>query len=367
MSQQIKIAIAHDYLNQMGGAERVVEVFHRMFPDAPIHTTILDNDKLLSELRDADIKTTWMQNIPGILKKFKMFFWLFPFGVSSIHLEEYDLILSSSSAYAKGVKKGKNTIHICYCHTPMRFAWDFETYMRDINVPAFVKFIAKGLLVPLRKWDKSTAKDVNYFIANSSIVKERIKEIYGRDSQKIYPPVNISRFNVAKSPKSDYFLVVSRLVSYKRIDLAVEACTKTNKKLIVIGDGPDRKRLETMAGPTVQFLGRISDEEVVNYMKNCKAFVFPGIEDFGITPLEVNACGRPVIAFKAGGALDTIQPGVNGTYFEEQTPESLVKIIEDFDNYEWDPSLIRKHSEGFSEERFIKELNDFIAKSLRKM
>lgn len=368
MDKEIRVAITHDYLNQMGGAERVVEVFHRMFPDAPIYTTILDDKKLLPELQQARINTTWMQKIPGILKNFKIFFWLFPFGVNSINLKNYDLIVSSSSAYAKGVKKGKNTIHICYCHTPMRFAWDFETYMKDINVPTFVKSIAKILTIPLRIWDKSTAKNVDYFIANSSIVEKRINQIYKVPAKKIFPPVNISRFKEISTVHDDYYLVVSRLVSYKRIDLAVQACTKMNKELIVVGDGPDRKRLESLAGPTVKFLGRISDQEVEKYMKNCKAFIFPGIEDFGITPLEVNACGRPVIAFKAGGALDTVKASVNGVYFEDQTVESLSNVIGNFDNYDWESSIIREHAETFSEDRFIKELNEFISNSflLRK-
>lgn len=366
MDQKIRVAIAHDYLNQMGGAERVVGVFHRMFPTAPIYTTIVDREKLLPELKNADIRVTWMQKVPGILKNFKLFFWLFPFAVKSLNLEDYDLIISSSSAYAKGVKKGKNTIHICYCHTPMRFAWDFDTYIEGMNVPSLIKLLARIMVGPLRIWDKLTSKQVDYFLANSSIVQKRINEFYQLPSQILFPPVNISRFKEISKGNEDYFLVVSRLVSYKRIDLAVEACTKLGKRLIIVGDGPDRHRLEKLAGPTVEFKGRISDEEVEDYMKKCNAFIFPGIEDFGITPLEVNACGRPVIAFKAGGALDTINPGVNGVYFEEQNINSLATVIENFDTKIWDPLLIRKHAEKFSETRFIEELTDIINNALEK-
>lgn len=360
MDNNIKIAIAHDYLNQMGGAERVVEVFHKMYPNAPIYTTILDESKLLTGLKKADIKTTWMQKIPGVLKYFKLFFWLFPFAVRSINLKDYDLIISSSSAYAKGIKKGKHTTHICYCHTPMRFAWDYDNYMKDIKIPDLLKFITKLLIMPLRFWDKKTARNVDYYIANSSIVEERINKIYDVTARKIYPPVNISRFKEISTTHDNYFIVVSRLVSYKRIDLAVKVCTKMKKRLLVIGDGPDRKRLESIAGPTIEFLGRISDEEVEKYMKNCKAFIFPGLEDFGITPLEVNACGRPVVAFKAGGALDTIKEGINGAFFSHQTVNSLEEVIDNFDSYKWDSELIKRHAEKFSEERFIIEIREFI-------
>ncbi|MBD8069398.1 glycosyltransferase [Bacillus sp. PS06] len=356
----MRVAIVHDYLNQAGGAERVVGVLHQIFPDAPIYTTILDKEKLISELKEADIRTTWMQKIPGINKHFKTYFWLYPLAMKSITLSEYDLIISSSSAYAKGVRKSKDSIHICYCHTPMRFAWDFDTYMNGVNIPKFLKFIAKMMVAPLRLWDKTTSKGVDYYIANSSIVQKRIKQNYDLPSKIIFPPVNLTRFKDISLENDEYYLVVSRLVSYKKIDLAIEACTKLGKRLVIIGDGPDRTRLESIAGPSVEFLGRISDKDVESYMKKCKAFIFPGIEDFGITPLEVNACGRPVIAFRAGGALDSIKSGVNGMYFEEQNVNALMEVLNSFDSKTWNPREIRKHAENFSEERFIKELKEYI-------
>lgn len=358
--RNVKVAIVHDYLNQMGGAERVVAVFRKMFPDAPIYTTIVDQDKLLPELQDAVIHTTWMQRIPGILRRFKLFFWLYPFAVSSMKLKDYDLILSSSSAYAKGARKERGSVHVCYCHTPMRFAWDFEGYMEGVAVPRSLKRIAKGLTYPLQRWDRSNSARVDRLIANSTIVKERISRTYGVKAQIIFPPVDISRFSVSEESPGDYFLVVSRLVSYKRMDLAVQACTRLGQKLLIVGDGTDRQRLEQMAGDTVTFLGRRSDEEVVHYMQHCKALIFPGLEDFGITPLEVNACGRPIIAYRAGGALDTVVAEQTGLFFEEQSVESLMEAIKHFETYDWDAARIRLHAEAFSEDIFMERLQSSI-------
>lgn len=363
--RDLKIAIVHDYLNQMGGAERVVAVLHKMFPEAPIYTTIVDRNKLLPELQDAVIHTTWMQRIPGILNKFKLYFWLYPLSIRSINVKSYDLILSSSSAYAKGVRKGRQSLHVCYCYTPMRFVWDFDTYMESIQVPRLVKRIAKWLIYPLKRWDKNNSEHVDRLIAISTIVKERIKQCYGVNAPIIFPPVEVSRFSVKEGEPEDYFLVVSRLVSYKKIDLAIEACTQSGKRLIVIGDGPDRQRLEQLAGDTITFLGRKSDEDVVRYMQNCKALIFPGIEDFGLTPLEANACGRPIIAYYGGGALDTIIAEQTGLYFEEQSINSLVNTINRFDQYDWDPQYIRQHAEQFSEHIFIERMQSIIESSLK--
>jgi len=351
-----KVAIVHDYLNQAGGAERVVAVFRKMFPDAPIYTTIVDRSKLYPELRDAAIRTTFMQRIPGILKRFKLFFWLYPLAVRTIDVRDYDFILSSSSAYAKGVRKGRNAVHLCYCHTPMRFAWDFEGYMEGMAVPRAAKAAAKLLTYPLRAWDRANSRRVDRLVANSTVVQDRIGRYYGIHAPVIHPPVDVDRFAVAEGPPEDYFLVVSRLVSYKRIDLAVTACTRAGKRLVVIGDGPDRKRLESLAGPSVTFLGRQSDEEVVRRMQRCRALLFPGEEDFGITPLEANACGRPVIAYAGGGALDTIRPGVNGLFFERQAPEELERALRDFESCEWDGEAIRRHAESFRERVFMERL-----------
>ncbi|MUT68056.1 glycosyltransferase [Paenibacillus sp. NEAU-GSW1] len=357
---QARVAIVHDYLNQMGGAERVVGVLHRMFPEAPIYTTIADRNKLLPELREAAIHTTWMQRIPRIKRFFKLFFWLYPFAVRSIDLREYDIVISSSSAYAKGVRISRDGVHICYCHAPMRFAWDFEGYMEQVSLPKLIKTFAKAIAMPLRAWDKANSKKADRVIANSTVVKQRIKQYYGLDAPVVYPPVELKRFAVCEEHPEPYYLIVSRLVSYKRIDLAVEACTRLNKRLVIVGDGDDRARLERLAGPTVEFRGRRSDEEVASCMGRCQALLFPGLEDFGITPLEANACGRPVIAFRGGGALDTIVSGLNGLFFNEQTVESLAEAIEEGERWTWEPQAIRKHAEKFNERIFAERLLDCI-------
>ncbi|MEI7026125.1 glycosyltransferase [Paenibacillus sp. y28] len=363
--KQARVAIVHDYLNQMGGAERVVAVMHGMFAAAPIFTTIADRGKLLPEMQRADIRTTWMQRIPGILRRFKFYFWLYPLAVRSLPLQDYDIILSSSSAYAKAAA-GQRAVHVCYCHTPMRFAWEFESYMEGMGVHPMLKRLASWMMSPLRRWDVATSRRVDYFIANSTAVRERIRRCYGRDAAVIYPPVATSRFSVSPEPPGGYYLIVSRLVSYKRLDLAVQACTRLGRRLVVIGDGPDRQRLESLAGPEVQFLGRLPDDQVVGYMQRCRALLFPGLEDFGITPLEVNACGRPVIAFRGGGALDTIQPGVNGLFFDEPSADSVAAAIERCEQSEWDPGVIRAHACRFDQERFTAQLRCFIEEAVEK-
>ncbi|WP_373231254.1 glycosyltransferase [Cohnella sp.] len=363
MSSNLRVAIVHDYLNQMGGAERVVGVLHRMFPQAPIYTTVADRNKLLPELTDSDIRTTWMQKLPGIRKRYKQYFWLYPFAVRSMNLRDYDLVISSSSAFSKGVVVKGNTVHICYCHTPMRFAWDFSTYMEGSEVPVIQKQVAKWAMLPLRVWDKMTSRKIHHIVANSTVVQHRIENCYGRQAEIIYPPVDISRFQISDAEPGDYFLVVSRLVSYKRIDLAVEACTRLGKPLIIIGEGPDRKRLESLAGPTVTFMGRMPDDQVAQYMQQCRGFIFPGIEDFGITPLEANASGRPVVAFKGGGALDTVVPGVNGIFFEHQTADSLADALMEMNQTSWDPATIRNHAEQFSVAIFMRTFTQYIEKN----
>lgn len=366
----MKVAIVADYLTQKGGAERVVGVLHRMYPDAPIYTSVLNKEQLWDDLKDADIRTTWMQYLPGIKRHFKLFFWLYPFAFRSICIREYDIVISSSCAYAKGVRleagaNGNKPVHICYCHTPMRFAWDFERYIAKETRFKILKTIARIIILLLRRWDLAVNENVDIFIANSNVVLKRIQKIYQRDATVIYPPVDIERFlnNPVESDKiipEPYFLVVSRLVSYKRIDLAVEACTKLGQPLFVIGEGSDRKRLESLAGPSIRFLGWQSEEVTRSYMTKCTAFIFPGEEDFGITPVEVNAAGRPVIAYHAGGALDTVIDGVTGIFFKEQDVDSLTEAIERVNNYSWDPQYISEQAKRFERNTFEKSLIDLV-------
>ncbi|HKP47269.1 MAG TPA: glycosyltransferase, partial [Pyrinomonadaceae bacterium] len=303
-----RIAIFHDNFAQMGGAEKVAEEIHKLLPDADLLSTVAVREVLSPGLQQTRIKTTWMQRLPGLRRHFRHYFLLYPFAVESADLSNYDLVITSCFGYAKGVRKRKDAVHICYCHTPMRWVWRYEDYSQRAGFGGVVRKLLPLLLLALKAWDRRAARRPDYYIANSQNVAERIKKFYGRDAVVIPPPIEVDRFR-ACAETEDYFLVLSRLVPYKRIDLAIEACTKLNRKLIVVGDGPDRARLEKLAGPSVTFLGRQPDEAVVRLASRCRALLFPGEEDFGMTPLEVNAAGRPVIAFRAGGALETVIEG----------------------------------------------------------
>ncbi|MBI5236614.1 MAG: glycosyltransferase [Deltaproteobacteria bacterium] len=357
---QPRIAIVHDYLNQRGGAERVVSVMHRMYPDAPIFTSIVDRDTLFDELKDAEIRPTWMQRLPGVLKHFKRYVILYPKAFESIRLDGYDVILSSSSAFAKGVIKPDSSIHICYCHTPMRFAWDYERYMEKEGVGSIAKKILPVMVKRLKEWDLKTASRPDFYIANSSVVQRRIKEFYGIDSVIIHPPVDVGRFKIGWP--EDYYLIVSRLNAYKRIELAVEAFGGLKLKLKIVGDGPFRAALEALASPNVEFLRRLDDGETASLYSNCRAVIFPGEEDFGIVPLEANASGRPVIALRAGGALDTIIEGMNGIFFDEPTTASLADAVRRMERIhgDFDATAIRAYAMGFGNEVFMKRLGEFI-------
>jgi glycosyltransferase involved in cell wall biosynthesis len=347
----VKVAIVHDYLNQAGGAERVVGTLHTMFPKAPIYTTILDRSTLWEVLRDADIRTSWMQRLPLLKRYFKYYLFFYPGAVEGFDLREYDLVISSSSAFGKAAITRPDALHVCYCHTPMRFVWDYERYMEREQYGLFVRAMLVPLLRRFRKWDVRTATRPNVFVANSSVVSERIRRYYGRESVMVPPPVAVHRF-VPRAEPDDFYLVVSRLNPYKRVDLVIEAFNQNGRKLLVIGDGPDRAALQRMAKSNIQFVGRLPDPAVAEHYARCRALLFPGEEDFGIVPLEVNAAGRPVIAYKAGGALDTVIEGKTGTFFSEMTAASLSEAVRRSEETTWDVVAIRKHAEEYAEGRF---------------
>lgn len=363
----MRIAIVHDYLNQKGGAERVVGVLHQMYPDAPIYTLFADPDKMWPSLGDATIRESILRYFPFIRRHFKLFFWLYPLAMKSVRIpSDYDVVISSSSAYAKGFSFSQisRPVHICYCYTPMRFAWDFNRYIEKETSYRALKMMARVFVSGLKKWDLRTSKRVDEFVAISSVVKKRIKEIYSRDATIIFPPVELSPYD-GDSRDQGYYLVVSRLVSYKRIDLAVEACSQLGARLLVIGEGVDRERLQTISGPTVQFLGWQPDNSVKEYMKGCTAFIFPGEEDFGMTPVEVNSLGRPVVAYKAGGALDTITDGVNGVFFDEPSVSSLKAALTRLEQMNFDTGKIVGCAHRFSRELFEQTLRDVIDDTFR--
>lgn len=356
----MKVAIVHDYLNQSGGAERVLESFMDLFPDAPIYTIISDLSKMSKKIQTANVRNSFIQTIPFSKKHYKKMISLFPLAIEQFDLREYDLILSSSSAFAKGVITHPNQIHICYCYTPMRYVWDlYHQYIKeDVSNPIF-RFLLPPILHRIRMWDQLTAQRVQHFIADSKNVANRITTYYGKDSTVIYPPVSFDNFKISEKIE-DYFLIVSRLIPYKRIDTAIDAFNRLNWPLIIIGDGYDRKRLEGLAGPSVRFLGHQPDEVINDYYSKCQAFILAGEEDFGITPLEAQASGRPVIAFRKGGALETIIEFETGLFFAEQHAQSLIDILLQFKNYNFDPQRIREHAFTFSKERFEQEISDYI-------
>ena len=353
----MKIAIVHDWLTDMGGAEQVVINFKKIYPSAPIYTTIYNDEKLDSSLKNIKPKTSFIQRKRKITNH-KKYFPLMPLAFENFNFNDYDVVISSSSCCAKGILTPPECIHICYCHTPMRYAWEMrDEYLQ--NMGKFKRKLAKILLHYMRIWDVNSSKRVDYFIANSNTVKKRIKKYYDRDSKVIFPPVRCNMFNISETD-GDYYLVLSRLVAYKKFDLAVKACSELGKKLIVIGDGPERKTLENMSNNNVTFLGRQPDEIVKKYMAECKALLFPGEEDFGIVPVEAQACGRPVIAYGKGGVLDTVIDGKTGVYFEEQTVESLKNAILKFENMKFDKNEIRNHSLKFDEKIFMEEIKKFV-------
>jgi len=358
----MKIALVHDYLNQWGGAENVLEVFSKVFPDAPIYTSISDPHLVKKHFADKTVISSYMQNLPAIKTQYKKYFPLYPFAFESFRLKGFDVILSMSSGFAKGVSFSPETLHINYCLTPMRFAWRYNEYIEKENIGLMYKPFLKLIIQILKKWDLKKNKKVDHFITLSEAVKQRIKDCYNREADIIYPPVNTEAF-IPKSdsiPGGDYFLIVSRLKGYKRIDIAVQACSDLGYKLKVIGEGEVKGELEKMAGPTVEFLGRLKTEEVITHMQRCKAFIFPGEEDFGIAPLEAQAAGKPVIAYKAGGALDTIIDKKTGLYFEESTVESLEETLRKFDQNNFESEKCRKNANRFSESCFTQQIEEYV-------
>lgn len=357
----MKVALVHDYLNQMGGAERVVMAFHEIFPDAPIYTSIYDPQRVDPAFQKMDIRTSFMQKLPLVTKHHQPYLPFYPFAMESLDLRGYDLVLSSSSAFGKGVITRPETMHICYCHTPMRWCWNYDEYVEREHLGKAARRVLPFLITGLRVWDQTSAMRVDSFIANSPVVADRIQKYYRREAVVIPPPVEAARFpfNPETQPE-DYFLILSRLIPYKRIDLAIEACNKLRLPLIIIGGGRDLERLKQMAGPTIRFMGRLSDKEVLHYYARCRAFLFPGEEDFGITPLEAQASGRPVIAYRAGGALASIVNGVTGEFFDEQTVDSLAERLATFDERKYDPSVIRNHALEFDTPRFHRRILQFI-------
>ena len=355
----MRIAVVHDYFTQLGGAEKVAEELYNFLPGADLFATVALPDKLPETLKGVKIHTTWMQRLPFMRSHYRLYFPLYPLAVSSLDLTAYDLVISSSSGYVKGIQTHPNALHVCYCHTPMRWVWNTEAYSSREKFGGGVRAILPTLLRGLRTWDEGAARQPDHFIANSQAVADRIRNAYGRYSEVIAPPIDIERFRMSEE-HDDYYIVLARLVAYKRIDLAISAFTRLNKRLVVIGGGPALDSLRDGAGPSVYFAGRLSDHEVDLYVSKCKALIFPGEEDFGMAPVEVAAAGRPTIAFRGGGAIETVVENVTGLFFDEQSVDSLVDAVLRFEQQDWHPVTIRKHAEGFSRDVFKQRLTTFL-------
>jgi glycosyltransferase involved in cell wall biosynthesis len=354
-----RLAIVHDYLNQYGGGERFIAILHEIFPSAPVFTSVYDQRKLPDEFGDMDVRTSFLQNLPFALRAPKLLLPLYPIAFESLDVRSYDVVLSSTSAFAKGVITDPETLHVCYCHTPMRFAWRYHDYMEREGYSAPVRYMLAFIINRLRSWDVSTSSRVDYFIANSTAVAQRIQRAYRRHAEVIHAPVECDRFHLSNHI-DDYFLLVSRLRPYKRSDIAIAAFNELGLPLKVIGDGDDRARLQRMAAPNIEFLGYRSDAEVAEMLARCQALVFPGEEDFGRTPVEAQASGRPVIAYAKGGALDTVVEGETGAFFQEPHPQSLVDAVRSFDAGEYDPVRIQEHARQFDVSVFARRIKEFL-------
>jgi glycosyltransferase involved in cell wall biosynthesis len=348
--RSLRVALVHDYLNQPGGAEKVVEVFTRMFPGAPLFTSTYDADNMPDYWRSVDVRTSYLQRVSSSVRLVKALTPLYPSAFESFDLSAYDLVLSSTTTFAKGVITRPETCHVCYLNNTTRFLWMYHDYLRHERLPIGARAVIPWLSTPIRVWDFAAAQRVDAFVAGSYNAARRIWKYYRRESDVLQPPIDASAF-APRPEHSDYFLVLARLQPYKRIDLAIEACSRLNLPLHVVGDGPDRSRLGRMAGPTVRFLGRLSDGEVSDQLAACRALIWPGEEDFGLAPLEAQASGRPVIALRAGGALETVRAGETGVFFSEPTSASLMEALSSFEDT-FDPAALRRHALGFDRSAF---------------
>lgn len=360
----MKRALVNDWYYVNGGAEKVVKAINSIWNDFDHFATIdfLDDESRQFILNGKKVTTTFIQKLPGAKKNHRKYLQLFPLAIEQLDLSEYDVIISSSSSVAKGVLTNHNQLHICYCHSPARYAWDlYHFYLNEANLTKGIKaFYAKWVLHKFRIWDVLNSNRVDYFIANSNYVAQRIKKIYRRDSVVIYPPVDTELYTLEEE-KKDYYVTASRMVPYKKIDLIIEAFNEMpNKKLIVFGDGPDLKNIKKIAGNNIEFKGYATKEQLKAGFQQAKAFVHAADEDFGIVPIEAQACGTPVIAYGKGGLLETVIPNVTGVFFKEQTVESLKQAINEFDGIKFNYVTIRRHAEKFSTQEFTRKLKAFV-------
>ncbi|MBI2865701.1 MAG: glycosyltransferase [Chloroflexi bacterium] len=359
----MRVAIVHDWLNQIGGAEFVLEVLHRMFPEAPIFTSLYEPEKMPGHYRQWDIRTSFLQKLPFMGSLNRAALPLYPLAFEKLDLSSFDLVISNSSGLCHGVITRPESCHINYCLTPPRFVWNASSYILRERVNPLARAALPLVVNYLRMWDVAAAAQVDHFIGISKAVVARIKKIYRREAELIYPPVDTKRFAISEAV-GEYFLVVGRMVPYRRVDIVVKACSELGLSLLVVGSGRDRVSLEAMAGNVVKFAGRVEDAAMPDLFAKCRAFIFPGEEDFGIAPIEAMAAGRPVIAFAAGGSLETVVDGVTGTFFHQQTPDALAEALSRFDHRQYDPQVIREHALQYDTDAFVDSFRRFLAGKL---
>jgi glycosyltransferase involved in cell wall biosynthesis len=362
--KKLRIALVHDWLTGMRGGEKCLEVLCELFPDAPLYTLLHVKGAMSPLIESRDIRTSFIQHLPLVATQYRSYLPLFPCAIESLDLSSFDVVISTSHCVAKGAVTRPGALHICYCHTPMRYVWEMYDEYFGKGKAGLVTRAAMAIAAPwLRSWDVRTAGRVRYYIANSENVRKRIQAHYRMDAEVIFPPVDTRQFMVSKH-SSGYYLIVSALVPYKKVDLAIEAFNRNGRRLVIVGKGPEEKKLRALAGPNVEFLGWRSDDDLAGLYAGCRALIFPGEEDFGIVPLEAMACGKPIIAYGRGGALETVVEGETGTFFTVQSAEALGAAVEHAERTAFTPETIRAHALLFSRDRYASEMLAFIEKSI---
>ncbi|WP_254436092.1 glycosyltransferase [Ruegeria arenilitoris] len=361
----LRVAIVHYWLVGMRGGEKVIESLLDLFPNAVIVTHVYDPDKVSDKIRKQDVRETFISKLPGARKHYQKYLPLMPLALELVDMTEFDVIISSESGPAKGIIPRPDAVHLCYCHSPMRYIWDHYHIYRA-SAGRLAKLMMPFVAHKMRIWDVSSAARVDRFVANSGFIAQRISKYYRRDANVIFPPVEVAEFSISEDV-GDHYLLAGEMVSYKRADLAVDAFNASGRKLVIVGDGEMRAELEQKAQSNITFLGRVPFAELKQQFATCKALVFPGEEDFGIIPVEVMASGRPVVAYGRGGALDTVLPGVSGVHFHEQTVEALNTAI---DTLEADvalvnsPKKIQAHAARFDQQVFKAQIAELVAREL---
>lgn len=361
----MKKALIHDWYYVNGGAEKVLQSINNIWPDFD-HFALIDflNNKDRQEIftgNNKEVTTSFIQNLPTVKSNHRKFLQLFPYAIEQFDLREYDLIISSSASIAKGVLSNSNQLHISYIHSPMRYAWDlYQSTMEESGLKGIKAWYVKRVLHKVRMWDVLSTNRVDFIIANSNYIAKRIRKIYRRESEVIYPPVDISNFSL-ETEKEDYFVTASRLVAYKKIDLIVKAFSKMpNRRLIVIGDGPEMSHIKKLSTKNIELLGHVAFNDMIKYLQKAKAFVFAAEEDFGIVPVEAQACGTPVLAYGKGGVLETVTDGVSGVFFHEQTVQAIIEGVELVEKTTFDYEKVRENSEKFSKIRFERQFKELV-------